>query len=115
MNIALIGYGKMGQTIEREAQKKGHNILLRATSANVHELDAAHLQNVDVAIEFTRPEAAKENVLKCLEAGVNVVCGTTGWNEQVPEAEQMAVSKGLAFLHASNFSVGVNIFFEINK
>lgn len=115
MNIALIGYGKMGQTIEREAQKKGHNILLRVTSANTHELDTEHLQNMDVAIEFTRPEAAKANVLKCLEAGVNVVCGTTGWNEQVPEAEQMAVSRGLAFLHASNFSVGVNIFFEINK
>ena len=80
MNIALIGYGKMGHAIEQIAVKRGHNIALRITSANTHDIDTAHLKDVDVAIEFTRPESAKENIVKCFDAGVNVVCGTTGWN-----------------------------------
>lgn len=115
MNIALIGYGKMGHTIEEVAAKRGHNIVLRITSANKHEMDAEHLQAADVAIEFTRPEVAKDNVLACLAAGINVVSGTTGWNEHLQEAATMATQQQVAFLHASNFSIGVNIFFEINK
>ena len=115
MNIALIGYGKMGHAIEQIAVKRGHNIVLRITSANKHEMDAAHLQLADVAIEFTHPESGKENVLRCLETGLNVVCGTTGWNDSLPVANKAAVENNAAFLHASNFSIGVNIFFEVNK
>ena len=115
MKIALIGYGKMGHAIEQVALKRGHEIVLRISSANKHEMDAAHLGQADVAIEFTSPETAKENVLKCLSTGINVISGTTGWNTQLGEAETEAHNKGVAFMHASNFSVGVNIFFEVNK
>jgi 4-hydroxy-tetrahydrodipicolinate reductase len=115
MNIALIGYGKMGHTIERIAVSRGHNIVLRITSSNKEEMDKEHLQKADVAIEFTRPESARENVIKCLSSGINVVSGTTGWNEHLPEARDMAITHNAAFLHASNFSIGVNIFFEVNK
>ncbi|MBS1586594.1 MAG: 4-hydroxy-tetrahydrodipicolinate reductase [Bacteroidetes bacterium] len=115
MNIALIGYGKMGHAIERIATERGHNVVLRISSSNKDEMTEPNLQKADVAIEFTRPEAAKENVLNCLEAGVAVVCGTTGWNEEVVKAEMKAAEKGVGFLQASNFSIGVNIFFEVNK
>jgi 4-hydroxy-tetrahydrodipicolinate reductase len=115
MNIALIGYGKMGKTIEQIALKRGHAITLRISTANKHELNAEQLANTDVAIEFTNPEVAKDNVMKCLESGVRVVCGTTGWNHGLTHAEMVAVENKLAFLHASNFSIGVNIFFEVNK
>lgn len=115
MNIALIGYGKMGQAIERIAAERGHTIVLKITSANRNEFTRENIGRADVAIEFTNPEAAEENVLHCLKAGVPVVCGTTGWNRQLPHAELTAVENNTAFLHASNFSIGVNIFFEINK
>jgi len=115
MNIALIGYGKMGQTIERIATERGHSIVLRISTANKHEMHSENLKKADVAIEFTKPEAAEENVMKCLQAGVSVVCGTTGWNHGLSQAKYKAIENKLAFLHASNFSIGVNIFFEINK
>ncbi|PQJ10853.1 4-hydroxy-tetrahydrodipicolinate reductase [Flavipsychrobacter stenotrophus] len=115
MNIALIGYGKMGQAIEEIAIKRGHNIALCIRSGNRHELDATHMQGVDVAIEFTGPETAKDNVMDCMALGVPVICGSTGWNEEVPEAAAMANDRGVGFLQASNFSIGVNIFFEVNK
>ncbi len=115
MNIALIGYGKMGHAIEQVAIKRGHNIVLRVSTANKHELDEAHLKLADVAIEFTTPATAKENVLLSLSAGINVISGTTGWNDQLPEVQTMAIQCGGGFMHASNFSIGVNIFFEINK
>lgn len=115
MNIALIGYGKMGQAIERIAAERGHSIVLKITTANKHEFTKDNISKADVAIEFTNPEAAEENVLHCLRAGVPVVCGTTGWNRNLPHAELTAVENNTAFLHASNFSIGVNIFFEINK
>ncbi|MCW3120525.1 MAG: dapB [Flavipsychrobacter sp.] len=115
MNIALIGYGKMGHAIEQVAQKRGHTITQRITSANRHEMTPELLKQADVAIEFTRPESAKENVLKCLAAGVSVVCGTTGWNDELPEAQAAATAHKAALLQASNFSIGVNIFFEVNK
>lgn len=115
MKIALIGYGKMGHAIEQAAAKRGHEVVLRITSANRHEMDAAHLGQADVAIEFTRPESGRENVMQCLAAGISVVSGTTGWNEHLPEAYAAAEAHNVALLHASNFSVGVNIFFEVNK
>ena len=115
MNIALIGYGKMGHTIEQLAVKRGHEIVLRITSTNRHEMDKSHLSKADVAIEFTGPEAGRQNVLQCLECGVSVVSGTTGWNDRLEEAYNAAYENKAAFLHASNFSIGVNIFFEVNK
>ncbi len=115
MNIALIGYGKMGKAIEKIAIDRGHNITLRITSSNKHEMTAERLKGTDVAIEFTRPESGKENVLTLLNAGVSVVCGTTGWNEGLQIAEETAKKNNVAFLQASNFSIGVNIFFEVNK
>lgn len=115
MKIVLVGYGKMGQTIERIAVSRGHEVVLRISSANKDELTSSRLQEADVAIEFTRPESARGNVLKCLSGGINVVSGTTGWNEGLQEAGNMAIADNRAFLHASNFSIGVNIFFEVNK
>jgi 4-hydroxy-tetrahydrodipicolinate reductase len=115
MKIALIGYGKMGKAIERAAQSRGHEIVLRITSANRHEFTAEKIQQADVAIEFTDPESALTNVMECLSAGVSVVCGTTGWNDRLQQAQDKATEQKVAFLHASNFSIGVNIFFEINK
>src|SRR5690242_3052415 len=104
MNIALIGYGKMGHAIERIALERGHDIVLRISSSNKADMTTANLQRADAAIEFTNPEAAKDNVLQCLDAGLPVVCGTTGWNEHIAQAELKAAEKGTAFLQASNFS-----------
>ncbi len=115
MNIAIIGYGKMGQAIEKIAEKRGHTIVLRITSANAQDMTTTALQKADVAIEFTGPDAARANVQQCFQAGVSVVCGTTGWNEQLHQAKKQAKESNVAFLQASNFSIGVNIFFEINK
>lgn len=115
MNIALIGYGKMGHAIEQIAERRGHTIVLRITSGNRDEFTKENLQKADVAIEFTSPACAYENVTACLEAGVNVVCGTTGWNEHVPDAQAKAKNLDTGMLQASNFSIGVNIFFEVNK
>lgn len=115
MKIALVGYGKMGHAIEEIALQRGHEITLKITTANRHELTKENLQSADAVIEFTRPEAAKENVIICLKAGVPVVCGTTGWNEGLALAKMTAIDHNTALLHASNFSIGVNIFFEVNK
>lgn len=115
MNIALVGYGKMGKAIEEAAMQRGHNIVMRIGSSNRAEMTEANLRMADVVIEFTNPEAARENVMHCLQAGVPVVCGSTGWNEGLDNAKLKATENKTAFLWASNFSVGVNIFFEVNK
>lgn len=115
MKIALIGYGKMGKEIEQILIARGHTIPLIIDLNNTNDLDAAHLQKVDVAIEFTTPSTAYGNVVKCLEAGVPVVCGTTAWLDKLPEVEQLCKEKNGAFFYASNYSIGVNIFFEINR
>lgn len=115
MKIALIGYGKMGKEIEQILIARGHTIPLIIDLNNTNDLDAAHLQKVDVAIEFTTPSTAYGNVVKCLEAGVPVVCGTTAWLDKLPQVEQLCKEKNGAFFYASNYSIGVNIFFEINR
>lgn len=115
MNIALIGYGKMGKTIEQIALQRGHNVVLKISSSNLDELTADNLKKADAVIEMTQPEAAKANVMLCLKAGVPVTSGTTGWNLDIPEANKAAEDYDTAFLYASNYSVGVNIFFEVNK
>jgi 4-hydroxy-tetrahydrodipicolinate reductase len=115
MKIALIGYGKMGQAIDAIATAKGHEVVLRIDMNSQHLLEKEHLSKVDVAIEFTTPETAYHNILKCFEANVPVVSGTTGWLEKLPEIKALTVEKKQGFLHATNFSIGVNIFFEVNK
>jgi 4-hydroxy-tetrahydrodipicolinate reductase len=115
MKIALIGYGKMGQMIEEIAIERGHQIVLKIHIDNTEEFTEENTKAADVAIEFTAPEVAYQNVLRCLDYGVPVVSGSTGWNENIPKAKELCVQKGGAFLHASNFSIGVNIFFQLNK
>lgn len=115
MKIALIGYGRMGHMIEEIASGRGHEIVLKITSRNTDELTEENLCKADVAIEFTAPTAAFENVKKCIAAKLPVVTGSTGWNEKLREAEKFCVQQEGSLLHASNFSVGVNIFFEVNK
>lgn len=115
MNIALIGYGKMGKTIERMAEQRGHRIVLRADREEISELTAEALRQAQVAIEFTQPDAAVENIYRCFEAGIPVVCGTTGWYEQKSEVEARCKSGGHTLFTASNFSIGVNLFFAMNE
>ncbi len=115
MKIALIGYGKMGKTIERIALQHGHEIVLKIDVDNPADMTPANLQKADVAIEFTSPHSAFANVMKCLEAGIPVVCGSTGWLDRLEEVKQYCHAQNGCFLYASNFSIGVNIFFEINK
>ena len=115
LKIALIGYGKMGKTIESIALERGHTVNLKIDIDSLADFTAANLQQCDVAIEFTGPHSAKENILKCLHAGIPVVSGSTGWLEHLNEVENICKEKNGAFLYASNFSVGVNIFFELNK
>ncbi|MDE3255993.1 MAG: 4-hydroxy-tetrahydrodipicolinate reductase [Bacteroidota bacterium] len=115
MNIALIGYGKMGKAIEQIALQQGHHIVLKINNSNADQLE--HLDNyaIDVAIEFTNPSSAKENVMHCLKKQIPVVCGTTGWKEHIGSVELATAQYNTAFLIASNFSIGVNLFFELNS
>lgn len=115
MKIALIGYGKMGQAIDAIATAKGHEVIIRVDVNSQHLLEKEHLEKADVAIEFTTPETAYSNILKCFEANVPVVSGTTGWLDKLPEIKAICEEKKQAFLHTTNFSIGVNIFFEVNK
>ena len=115
MKIALIGYGKMGKEIEQIALGRGHSIVLKIDVQNQDELTIEKLAEADVAIEFTGPETAVNNYLKCFEAGVPVVSGTTGWMAHKPEVENACSIHQGCFFYASNFSLGVNIFFALNK
>lgn len=115
MKIALIGYGKMGHMIEEIALQRGHQIVLRIHLDNLQEFTKENISDANVAIEFTGPDSAFDNVRKCLEYSVPVVSGSTGWNQQIDEAKSYCHQHGGAFLHASNFSIGVNIFFQVNK
>ena len=115
MKIAIIGYGKMGKEIEKIAINRGHEISLIIDEKNSKDLNKTKLQNIDVAIEFTIPDNAILNYKKCFDAKIPVVSGTTGWLEKLDEVNRYCIEKESAFLYASNFSLGVNIFFEINK
>jgi 4-hydroxy-tetrahydrodipicolinate reductase len=115
MRIALIGYGKMGKAIEEAAIHKGHEIVIKIDQPNLHEFTNENMAKADAAIEFTSPHTAFENVKSCIEFGVPVVCGSTGWTERLEEMKKIAADKNGAFIYSSNFSVGVNIFFEVNK
>ena len=115
MKIALLGYGKMGHTIERIALERNHQVVLKINDENLNDLTGENIRKADVAIEFTNPDSAVDNILFCLENNVPVVCGTTGWLKQLKFVEDKCKELNGAFLYASNYSVGVNIFFEINK
>lgn len=115
MKLALIGYGKMGKTIEEIAVSKGHDISLVIDLHNSKDLTNDNLQKADVAIEFTTPDTAMDNILKCFDAGIPVVSGTTGWLHKMDALKAACIQKDATFLYSSNFSIGVNIFFELNK
>ena len=115
MKIALIGYGKMGKEIEQIAIGRGHTIVLKIDVDNQGDLTVSNLSRADVAIEFTTPATAVLNYRICFEAGVPVVSGTTGWLEQKPMIENECLAKNGCFFYTSNFSLGMNLFFELNK
>lgn len=110
MKIALLGYGKMGKVIEKIALERGHEIVLRKSATDTFE----GLEKADVAIDFSIPVAAVANISACLNAGIPVISGTTGWLDAYPEMVSLCETKKGAFIYGSNFSLGVNIFFEIN-
>lgn len=111
MKIALLGYGKMGQVIERIAEERGHQIVLKKDEYNTYE----GLSNADVAIDFSIPAAAVSNISNCFHANVPVISGTTGWLDHFDEMVSLCKEKNGAFISSSNFSLGVNIFFELNE
>lgn len=115
MKIALIGYGKMGHIIERIALERGHEVVSKVDVDNQEEFDSEAFASADVAIEFTVPNKAVDNYRRAWAAGVPVVSGTTGWNAVLPELKAEIAEKGYTLFWASNFSLGVNLFFELNK
>lgn len=115
MNIALVGYGKMGKTIEQILEARGHHISFKISKENAHLLAEIKPQNTDVAIEFTGPESAFQNLQMLMQQGIRTVSGSTGWKEHLPTIEALCIEKKLGFIWASNFSVGVNLFFELNN
>lgn len=115
MKLALIGYGKMGHAIEEVARTRGHEIVLKVSIENVETGTIDNIRKADVAIEFTGPHSAFDNIIRCFDAGVPVVSGSTGWLANLATVNRLCHEKQGGFLYASNFSVGVNIFFEVNR
>ncbi|KIO76929.1 dihydrodipicolinate reductase [Pedobacter lusitanus] len=115
MNIALIGYGKMGQIIERFAIERGHEVVLKIGRDNLADLTVSNLRKADVAIDFSTPDAAINNIYTCFEANVPLVVGTTGWYGQLQEIKDECLRGNNTLLYGSNFSIGVNLFFHINE
>lgn len=115
MKIALIGYGKMGHEIEKIAIERGHTIVSIIDANNTSDFDSPEFKSADVAIEFSMPSSALDNYRKCFAARVPVVAGTTGWLEHMDEVKKACSEDGQTFFYASNYSLGVNIFFALNK
>jgi 4-hydroxy-tetrahydrodipicolinate reductase len=115
MRIALLGYGKMGKAIEEIAIAKEHEVVLKIDENNTGDFTKENISKADVAIEFTNPHSAYDNIFKALEFGIPVVSGSTGWTERLEEIKNLCKEKNGTFLYSSNYSIGVNIFFEINK
>jgi len=111
MKIALLGYGKMGKVIERIALERGHEIVLKKD----HDSSFEGLENADVAIDFSVPDSAVENISECLNSGIPVISGTTGWLTDYPKMVELCNAKNGSFIYGSNFSLGVNVFFELNE
>ncbi len=115
MNIGLLGYGKMGKAIEQIALQRGHTIVVKVGIENLEDRTVENIKKADVIIEFTGPESAFDNLKFCINAGIPVVCGSTGWLDKYDEIKKYCIEKNGGLLYASNFSVGVNIFFALNK
>lgn len=115
MKIALIGYGKMGHAIESIALGRGHEIVARIDADNQADFDSEEFASADVAIEFTTPDTAVQNYMRAFSKGVPVVSGSTGWTARMPEIEAMCSNGEATFFWTSNFSIGVNLFFTLNK
>lgn len=114
MNIAILGYGKMGKEIEKILIERNHEVTLRTTSKN-SDFNLNDLKDIDVAIEFSTPKTAKDNILKCIESSTPIIVGTTGeWLKDLDIISELVKKNNTAMLHASNFSIGVNIFFKVN-
>ena len=111
MKIALLGYGKMGKVIEKIALERGHKIVLKKD----HDSSFEGLENADVAIDFSVPDSAVENISACLNKGIPVISGTTGWLTDYPKMVELCNAKNGSFIYGSNFSLGVNVFFELNE
>ncbi|NNM94523.1 MAG: 4-hydroxy-tetrahydrodipicolinate reductase [Bacteroidia bacterium] len=114
MKIALIGYGKMGREIEKVALERSHEIVLKLDAGNIADFTSGNLKKADVAIEFSTPQTAVENIKKCFDASLPVVCGTTGWLAQFEEISKLCMERKQALFYASNYSIGVNLFFRLN-
>ncbi|GGC49554.1 4-hydroxy-tetrahydrodipicolinate reductase [Parapedobacter defluvii] len=115
MNIALLGYGKMGRLIEKFALQRGHHIHLIIDENNRQDIGIVDLEGADVAIDFSRPEAAVSNIDLCFEADLPIVVGTTGWYDQLGDVKKRCLDGNKTLMYGSNFSIGVNVFFHINK
>jgi 4-hydroxy-tetrahydrodipicolinate reductase len=115
MNIILLGYGKMGQLIGQIAESRGHQIVGKINIDNRSDLDSLNPENIDVAIEFSQPEAAVENIKWALDRNIPILSGTTGWLASKPEIEKLTLESSGTFFYASNYSIGVNIFFKVNE
>lgn len=115
MKLAILGYGKMGQMIERLAIERGHEIVLKVNADNLQDLTIANLKNAEVAIDFSTPDSVLTNIETCFDAGVAVVVGTTGWYGRLQEVKNQCIQGNKTVIYGSNFSVGVNIFFFVNK
>ena len=115
MKIALLGYGKMGHAIEEIAVSRGHQIVCKVGIENLDDRTAENIKKADVVIEFTGPDSAYENLRLCLDNDVPVVCGSTGWLTKYSEVVELCKQRNGGFIYASNFSVGVNIFFALNR
>lgn len=115
MKIALIGYGKMGHEIEKIALERGHEVVCIIDMHEEEKFDSPAFRSAEVAIEFTAPDSALQNYRRAFAVGVPVVSGTTGWLEHLPEIREACANEGKTFFYASNFSLGVNIFFALNN
>lgn len=114
MKLLLLGYGKMGQLIDKMATAKGHAIVARINIDNRHELDELDTDSIDAAIDFSQPAAAVSNIMWCIDHKVPVAVGTTGWLDEKPALDAYCKEKSGTYLYSSNFSIGVNIFFKVN-
>lgn len=115
MKIALLGYGKMGQIIERFATDRGHEVVLKIGVENLNDFTVENLKKANVAIDFSAPDAAVSNIYKCFEAKLPIVVGTTGWYGELQKIKNDCEDSNNTLLYGSNFSIGVNIFFHLNK
>ena len=115
MKVAILGYGKMGQIIEKISLERGHNILVKINQHNIDELNIKNLKKADVIIDFSTPKSAKKNIMLSIDANKPVISGTTGWLNDYIEVKDYCIKNNGTFLYSSNFSLGVNLFFELNK